>query len=218
MNDTWRRIKDFKKYIHGKRWLDVGTGDGEIIEKLYKSAKSVSAIEPNKIYRTLLKKKNFKVYKMIDETENETFDVITLFHVFEHLLDPIETLKKLKSRLSKNGIIIIEVPHAKDFLLETLQCESFKKFTFWSEHLILHTKNSLGAFIRRAGFKNVFIMGVQRYPLSNHLYWLVHAKPGGHEKWAYLNSSSMANAYLTLLQSLDQTDTLIAIVKNDMKA
>jgi len=55
----------------------------------------------------------------------------------------------------KNGKIIVEVPHANDFLLELDELKEFKKFSFWSEYLILHTYLSLKKVLRQAGFKNI---------------------------------------------------------------
>ena len=46
------------------------------------------------------------------------FDLITMFHCFEHLPRPLEFLIKIKSFLKENGKIIIEVPHARDFFIE----------------------------------------------------------------------------------------------------
>ncbi|EOG4053627.1 class I SAM-dependent methyltransferase [Campylobacter jejuni] len=40
------------------------------------------------------------------------YDVITAFHVIEHLQDPVNILKKLSSKLKDNGKIIVEVANA----------------------------------------------------------------------------------------------------------
>ena len=77
------------------------------------------------------------------------FDSIFLFHVFEHLVNPIEVLTQLQSKLKKNGNLIIEVPHANNLLLKKLKIKSFINFTLWSEHLILHTKQSLKCFLEK---------------------------------------------------------------------
>ena len=45
------------------------------------------------------------------------FDIITSFHVFEHLSDPIHHLRKLKASLTDNGWIVIEIANADDALL-----------------------------------------------------------------------------------------------------
>jgi len=123
------------------------------------------------------------------------------------------SLKNLHKLLSENGKIIIEVPHAKDILIDTFKLDSFKAFTFWSEHLILHTRKSLETFLTAAGFKNITVIGFQRYPLANHLYWLNKGKPGGHTEFTQLRNASMENEYSNLLNTIDQTDTIIAIAE-----
>lgn len=133
-----------------------------------------------------------------------------MFHVFEHLVNPLEELKKLHTKMSDNSRIIIEVPHANDFLLSFLENESFKKFTFWSEHLILHTRLSLQIYLEKAGFKNIVISGFQRYPLANHVHWLSEKKPGGHNIWDFLRTDALDCAYSEMLSNIDKNDTLIA--------
>lgn len=109
--------------------------------------------------------------------------------------------------------LVIEVPHANDFLLSFLALKEFYEFTFWSEHLILHTRKSLNRFLECAGFNNVSIEGFQRYPLANHLYWLARGKPGGHVQWRQLRSHDLDLAYANILKSLDMTDTLLAVAE-----
>ena len=209
--DDYRRAQQFFSLINHKVWLDFGTGAGGILDLLGKEAKKTYAIELQRSCCEKLKELEYAVFSNIEEIPTSNLDVITLFHVFEHLVHPIETLKILRTKMSNKSKLIIEVPHANDALLTQYNCEAFKKFTFWSEHLILHTKESLKLFIENAGFRNVEVLGFQRYPLSNHFYWLANGKPGGHEKWAQLNSSEVEKAYSNLLNKLNMTDTLIAI-------
>jgi len=149
------------------------------------------------------------MFSNINELPDNKFDIMSLFHVFEHLTDPIDFLNIAYSKLKIGGRIIIEVPHARDFLITTLNNEEFKRFTFWSEHLILHTRQSLQKFLEFSGFDNITIQGVQRYPVSNHLYWLSNGKPGGHVKWDFFRNDNLDNAYSSTLASLDATDTLV---------
>ena len=71
------------------------------------------------------------------------FDTIFSFHTLEHLPNQIEVLKNLKNYINIGGSLIIEVPHANDFLLKKLEVEEFKEFTLWSQHLILHINHLL---------------------------------------------------------------------------
>ena len=104
----------------------------------------------------------------------------------------------------------MEVPHARDFLIDFVGLESFKRFTLWSEHLILHTRESLGCFLRKAGFTAVVVEGLQRYPLANHLHWLAKGQPGGHVHWRFLREPALDAAHAAQLIRLDMSDTLFA--------
>ena len=122
----------------------------------------------------------------------------------------INTLKNLRNYLKKKGKIIIEVPHADDFLLNFDDLIEFKHFTFWSEHLILHTYKSLHLILKRAGFKNIKIRYYQRYGFDNHLGWFVKKKPGGHNFFKKYFSKYSNENYKKNLIELKKTDTLIA--------
>lgn len=209
--DSQRRYHQFKHLISGKKWLDFGTGSGGILDLFKQEGGEIFAVEAQRSALLALQKHGYNAFNSIDKLPSNEFDVISLFHVLEHLTTPIETLISLRENLSASGKIIIEVPHARDFLLSKLDLDAFKAFTLWSEHLILHTHNSLKVFLQEAGFSKIEISGYQRYPLSNHLYWLSHGKPGGHEKWAELNTLELNSAYAKMLAANNSTDTLIAI-------
>lgn len=212
-DDTLRRKNLILKKVNNKNWLDFGTGSGGILDEFKSLTKKSIGVEPNKIMRNKLISAGHQVFESISETKDEFFDFVSLFHVFEHLIDPVQTLENIKRKMKVNAEILIEVPHARDFLIEFLDLKSFKDFTFWSEHIILHVKSSLKVFLERAGFKVIDIYGIQRYPLSNHLHWLRHNKPGGHIKWNKLNSEKLDLAYQEMLSSIDMNDTLVVVGK-----
>jgi hypothetical protein len=210
VDDDKRRAEQFETVIRNKRWLDKGTGVGGVLDLLGPHAAYVCAVEPQVTAREELKYFGYHVYKDVRDVKEKNFDVVTLFHVFEHMPDPLESLYLIASKMEK-GQVIIEVPHAKDALLTLYDLDSFKEFTLWSEHLILHTRMSLEVLLRKAGFKNIQVNGCQRYPLANHLYWLSKGKPGGHKEWHFMSSKELDDAYSQTLDRLDCTDTLIAI-------
>ena len=211
--DSKRRSSIIKKIVYEKKWLDIGTGAGGILDELKDTASECSAVEPNNIMRSKLKKIGYKVYKSSKIAKKNYYDVITLFHVFEHMKHPIKELKLIKSLLKKNSQLIIEVPHASDFLLKTLNLHEFKKFTFWSEHLILHVKKSLDVFLKLSNFEVNKIFGVQRYSLANHLYWIFKKKPGGHIHWNFMRFRILEKLYEKFLSLINQNDTLIIFAR-----
>lgn len=210
LQDCYRRANFFGDRIKGKHWLDIGTGTGQILDALKDKAKSATGVEPHKRYRNAASARGLQVLPHISDTDDSHSEVVTLFHVFEHIIDPIATLEEIKTKMKSGGELVLEVPHAKDFLLETLSCDAFRAFTLWSEHLVLHTAESLEKIIRAAGFSSIRIEGYQRYPLSNHLYWLCNSAPGGHEVWSHLHSDDLQKSYSRMLMDNGQTDTLIA--------
>ncbi len=212
--DAQRRFKQFKSIVANKKWIEMGTGVGAILDLLSPISSETVAVEPQESARKTLIKSGYKVYPSVDKVPDNDFEVATLFHVFEHLTDPIGTLEILRNKMSQGASLIIEVPHAKDFLISFLDLDAFKSFTFWSEHLILHTRDSLKIFLERAGFSNISIMSYQHYPVANHLHWLAKGKPGGHIVWDHLRTTELDTAYSDMLAKIDNTDTLIAVGTN----
>lgn len=211
--DDSRRKNQFLSVISNKKWMDVGTGAGGILDLLEPIAERAVAVEPQQRALDSLKEENYEAYSDISEVPYDDFDVITLFHVFEHLTEPLELLKIAYDKLKVGGKLIVEVPHANDFLFSFLDLEEFKKFTFWSEHLVLHNRYSLSALLEEANFRNTVISGFQRYNLANHLHWLKEKKPGGHINWSMLATDQLDSAYSSMLEKIDMTDTIIAIAE-----
>lgn len=212
--DSHRRFEQFKAIIANKKWIDIGTGAGGILDLLSPITAGTIAVEPQESARCSLIDLGYKVFPSIRDVTSDDIEVATFFHVFEHLPDPIDTLVTLRKKMSQGGKVVIEVPHAKDFLISFLELEEFKSFTFWSEHLILHTRDSLRIFLEKAGFSNISVKGYQRYPLANHLHWLSKGRPGGHAAWNHLRTPILDLAYSDMLSQMDHNDTLIAVATN----
>lgn len=213
LNDDYRRINQFDKYLKNKDILDFGCGWGGFLKGI-KNYKSLKGVEIRTECIKFIKKnyKNINISNDINSFDKK-FDIITMFHVLEHIPYQIESLKVLKSKLKSKGKIIIEVPHAKDFLLLQKELNDFKNFTFWSEHLILHTYESLKTILLKSGFKNINIQYHQRYSLANHLGWFLKRKPNGHKFYEEIVSDELNKSYFENLKNLGQTDTLVAIAE-----
>ena len=205
--DCQRRFADYRQFILGREILDFGCGEGLFLRQSLPLARSVSGVELEVPLVTKLNEDGIPCTTQLPQ--GSTFDTCFLFHVAEHLPDPIATLSEVRNTLRPGGVAVIEVPHAGDLLL---QDERFRAFTLWSQHLVLHTRESLRRLLRASGFSAVTIQGKQRYPLSNHLNWLMHGEPGGHKKtMSAIDSPALRAAYEAALQQTDQTDTLVAI-------
>lgn len=212
--DVDRRVKKYLKYVINKKIADFGCGSGDFLREVALRCESACGIELSKGYRNLLLKEHINCVENLNDIEDKSLDIVVSFHCLEHLPNPLEVLNKISKKIISGGSILIEVPHANDFLLSKLFCEDFKQFTLWSQHLILHTRDSLNKTLEFAGFKEIHVEGVQRYPLSNHLNWLASGTPGGHTSpLSPMDSDELFDAYEKSLAGIDATDTLVAFAK-----
>jgi len=210
--DAQRRFHTYLRLICGKRLCDFGCGAGLFLKLAAPHCSGAHGVELQESFIRNLQSNGISCSSQIPR--EAVYDVVTLFHVLEHLPDFRAKLKQIRSHLKPGGAgtIIVEVPHANDFLIDKLHCASFKRFTFWSQHLILHTRDSLRRTLLDAGFNNVTIEAVQRYSVSNHLKWLADAKPGGHKSILSLfETPELTKAYSSALSKIDACDTLVAI-------
>lgn len=213
--DDLRRFEFLKKKIKNKKVLDFGCGNGGFLFKCKDYTSEVIGIELEIQFKDFFKEKNLKVFEDLSEINlNEKFDLITAFHVFEHLKDPLMVLNELKKYLAKDGEIIIEVPNSNDILLSVYKSENFSKFTYWSQHLFLFNEQTLKELIKKSNLNCNWIRQIQRYSLANHLYWLSKGLPGGHLIWKELFPNELNNKYAQALALNKTCDTLIASIKN----
>ncbi|WP_373521230.1 class I SAM-dependent methyltransferase [Aquiflexum sp.] len=103
--------------------LDIGCGTGYFLKEASKQKWKVTGIEPNPVARELSIKKSIKVFESIEEIrKDKKFDIITLFHVLEHIHDLRKTGKKIVNHLRHYGILIIAVPNQKSLDADYYKC------------------------------------------------------------------------------------------------
>ena len=211
--DDERRFKLLKSVLPNKRVLDFGCGNGGFMLRAAELCKTIVGVELEARVRNYWGTR----LTIVPDLENAGggYDIITAFHVVEHLCNPLETLVQLKQALNPKGRMIVEVPSSDDALLTLYDCRAFQHFTYWSQHLFLFNAETLRQLARKAGLEVIAMDQFQRYPLSNHLYWLSQGKPGGHDRWSFLDSSELNQAYANALGSVGHCDTLIAYLGHE---
>ncbi|MDV7186568.1 class I SAM-dependent methyltransferase [Lutibacter sp. TH_r2] len=100
-----------------KNLLDVGCGTGDFLLTCKNNGWNVVGVEPNLKAKNLTKEKLkvITVFETLNNINSKQFDVITLWHVLEHVPDLDNYISKLKSLLKPNGVLVIAVPNYKSF-------------------------------------------------------------------------------------------------------
>ncbi len=118
--NTLTKLNIVNRVAHNKKGnlLDIGCGSGYFLSVCHRHQWSVNGIEPNEQARNLAENRIHQhIYSSIHEPLNEgkKFDLITLWHVFEHLSDIQASAEQLKSLLLDQGIIVLAVPNYMAF-------------------------------------------------------------------------------------------------------
>ncbi|MDY0780480.1 class I SAM-dependent methyltransferase [Tenacibaculum sp. IB213877] len=132
-------INSFK--TESKSLLDIGSGTGDFLITCKNNGWQVKGVEPNEKARNISLTKNLVINSSLEEIKHEKFDVITLWHVLEHVPNLIEYITKIKSLLKDDGVLIIAVPNYKSY-----DAKYYKQF--WAaydvpRHVWHFSKNSI---------------------------------------------------------------------------
>lgn len=95
--------------------LDVGTGTGDFLKQAKISGWATQGTEPNQQAREIAISKGLSITSSLEELKGEKFDVITLWHVLEHVPNLESQIAKLNLLLADNGVLVIAVPNYKAY-------------------------------------------------------------------------------------------------------
>ena len=96
--------------------LDIGASHGDLAVRLGALGKEVDVLENSDLSAKECEKKGLKVYRLDIETDSfpdiGKFDVILMLEIVEHLLDPVNVLRRVAKLVSATGSVIISSPNA----------------------------------------------------------------------------------------------------------
>jgi len=142
-------------YLHANTLLDYGCGTGHFLSVVRARKKNAIGIEPSENARKKINS-NIAAYPSLAELPSQQFDVITLWHVLEHIYTLRETLGALKDKLSDKGAIFLAVPNHQS-------PDAAQYGANWAaydvpRHLWHFSKESMATFLQQEGLRVVKII------------------------------------------------------------
>lgn len=146
-----KKINLIHKYIKNKgKILDIGAGTGDFLKIAQENGWKITGIEPERKARNRAGEKGVSLEEN-QEKINDKYDVITMWHVLEHIPDLENQIIFLKNHLTDNGILVIAVPNYK-----SKDAQIYKQF--WAafdvpRHIWHFSKKSIQLIFEEKGFK-----------------------------------------------------------------
>lgn len=95
--------------------LDIGAGTGDFLAVAKQNGWTTTGIEPSAKAKSIAISKGISFVENTTDLANHSFDVITMWHVLEHVPDLDFQIKELKRLLKPSGTLIVAVPNFKSF-------------------------------------------------------------------------------------------------------
>ena len=194
--------------LSDKKLLDIGSGTGDFLATCKADNWKVFGVEPSEEARQISEEKNVKAFSDISEMKENNFDVISLWHVLEHVENLLEYIEILKSKLKTNGVLIIAVPNYKSY-----DAKHYKEF--WAafdvpRHLWHFSQTSIKKL-----FGNVFMKVEKTIPMKYDSYYVSMLS----EKYKTGKTNYFKAFYTGFLSNLKAKSTseyssLIYVIKN----
>ena len=203
------KLKLINKIANGKKILDYGCGVGDYLEHMQKNGYDVLGMEPNDSARKIAQSKlgENKVTSTEIEHINGKFDVITLWHVLEHIPNLHEIIEQLKKHLKENGTLVIAVPNHQSY-------DAKYYGQYWAaydvpRHLWHFTETSMHKLFNEFGMK---IESVHPMKLDSFYVSLLSEKYKGN-KLGFINAIRIGLKSNSLAKKSGQYSSLIYTIK-----
>ncbi len=162
-----RRLEALEKRCSPGRLLDVGCATGTFLQLAQNRGWQVWGTEYS-AYAARYAGEHLKgeifCGELIDARYEEAFfDVVTFWHVLEHVADPLRSLQEARRILKPSGLLIVAVPNVNDLVMQAAyrvaKGRPLRLFTQGEReiHLFHFSADTLRAYLRKTGFDNIRI-------------------------------------------------------------
>ncbi len=104
-----------KNWVTHGTVLDIGAGVGDLVKELEKNNFIASGFEPSSKARSVAQNKGIKLYASLNSFESNSFDLITMYHVLEHVPDLDLQKQQIMKLLKPQGFFIVALPNYQSY-------------------------------------------------------------------------------------------------------
>tara|TARA_B100000242_G_C43044782_1_gene487567 strand:+ start:47 stop:997 length:951 start_codon:yes stop_codon:yes gene_type:complete len=150
------KIGNFSNKSHNQV-LDIGCGSGTFLRSCRENGFSGEGIEPSKWLSNYSSTEHgLTIYQgtLSENIQNlnKKYDLVSMWDVIEHLSNPKEELKIIKTILDDNGFLILNIPDIDSSIAKIMG----RKWPFYlSVHLLYFSKRTLEKLLKQSGFEIV---------------------------------------------------------------
>jgi len=169
------RLRNVLRYKAQGDLLDVGCGMGDFCSVAKEAGFQVFGTEFSAQYAEVAKRTAGLEQVYVGRLQEidfggRLFDVISLWHVFEHLPDPLPTLLKLQALLKPGGVIAIEVPNVEQNRKRPMYRVDIEDYPIDRlEHLFYYSGHALRNACDEAGLKVLAVNFVDAHQPAKHM-------------------------------------------------
>lgn len=109
------KLKLINNHSQKGKLLDIGAGTGDFLTVAKNNGWQTIGIEPSQKAKQTAINKGVNFAESLADLESNSFDVITMWHVLEHVPNLEEYITELKRLIKPSGTIVVAVPNFKSF-------------------------------------------------------------------------------------------------------
>ena len=158
------RLEQIKRFRRKGSLLEIGCSRGEFLELARVQGYSVYGVEPhheNATYaREVLGLDVFPGTLSEAFLKDESFDIVVLFHVIEHLHDPSGEINRVWRALTPNGLVVLETPNINTVWFRLLG-KRWRQFI--PEHYFFFSESTTTRLLESHGFRVLEVKSIGKF-------------------------------------------------------
>jgi 2-polyprenyl-3-methyl-5-hydroxy-6-metoxy-1,4-benzoquinol methylase len=166
---TKKKQRWIERFVHGRTLIDVGAGTGFFIAHMRDKGWDVKGMEVSKAARQQAMKSHGLALsdpQALFQVPGESVDVVTLWHVLEHVHTPEKYLHRIHEILRSNGSLFVALPNYTSYDAQFYR----SKWAAWDvpRHIWHFTPETIKSFVEKNGFalKHMYAMPFDAYYVS----------------------------------------------------